>query len=80
MNCLISFLIPVLVHKVCVFTVVKDSGWIMVGSLQSPEVDGSAWLAVAMKPDGLHLTPKQRETEHFRGKWLFNPNRDVFTS
>lgn len=42
---------------VCLFTVVQDSGRIMVTPLQSPEVDGVAGLAVTMRPDRLHLNP-----------------------
>lgn len=40
---------------VCSFTVVQDSGWIVVTPLQSPEVDGTAGLAVTMWTDRLHL-------------------------
>lgn len=45
---------------VCLFTVVQDSGWIMVTPLQSPEMDGTAGLAVTMRPDGLYLNAPQK--------------------
>lgn len=45
---------------------VQDSGWIMVGPLQSPEVDGTAGWAVTVQPNGLHLHPT-REKKVFRG-------------
>lgn len=47
----------------CLFTVVQDSGWIMITPLQSPEVDGAARRAVTMRPDGLDLTPPPKERD-----------------
>lgn len=47
----------------CLFTVVEDSGWIMVAPLQGPEVDGAAGLAVAVRPDGLHLKKHEKSKQ-----------------
>lgn len=59
----------------CLFTVVEDSSWIMVAPLQGPEVDGAAGLAVAVRPDGLHLKKHEKSKQE-----LFSWKHDVNSS